>query len=59
MLTFEERLQVALEVIKKFKAGNGIDWSDVETVFDAVKPLLEDKFLVRDYIRGLDALSED
>ena len=31
----------ALNIIKDFEDGRGIDWCNVETVFDVVKPLLQ------------------
>jgi len=37
----EEDLTLALEKIKAFEDGTGNDFSDVETVYSIVKPLLE------------------
>ena len=39
----KEDIEYALSIIEQFEDGTGIDWSDVESVFTDVKPLLEEK----------------
>lgn len=39
-LTEREEIDLALEIIGRFRGGTGLDWSSVETVFNAVEPML-------------------
>jgi len=39
----QEKYAYALSLIERFRDGHGIDWSNVESVFDVVEPMLRAK----------------